>query len=199
MQRLVKYWLQGILSPFLDAILCILSSPSPPSPPIAQHTARALLWCGQLPDHQSLCLPWKLFMTIFHVVGHFQPLASFHCMTQLTNKTPNVLSISEQLKIPHRWQSFPVQKVTGDSLVHHDEEHLKLENGSPWTILPWHWGKKLKSWSPQAKNWASECLYGALISSLGSEHFVSGCMLRHFNVPCTDSHLYESAFVLERW
>lgn len=56
-----------------------------------------------------------------------------------------------------------------------------------WGFLSWYWGKKLKIWSPQAKNWASECIYGDLINNLGYEHFVSGCMLRHFSVPPTVS------------
>lgn len=62
------------------------------------------------------------------------------------------------------------------------------ENEGSWTVLSWYWGKKLKIWSPQAKNWASECIYGDLINNLGCEHFVSGCMLRHFSVPLTVSH-----------
>lgn len=62
------------------------------------------------------------------------------------------------------------------------------ENEGSWTILSWYWGKKLKIWSSQAKNWASECIYGDLINNLGCEHFVSGCMLRHFSVPPTVSH-----------
>ena len=54
MQRLLSTDFSGILSPFLDTFLYILSSPSPLSPPIAQHGARALLWPGQLPDSRSL-------------------------------------------------------------------------------------------------------------------------------------------------
>lgn len=165
---------------------------------------RAIAW-----PSVTLCLPWKLFTTIFPFVGHFQALASFHCMTQLSNETPNILNTLEQPKIPHRRQSFTVQKVTGDpdppvpwhcvSWWGASQLLYTCENRGPWTILSWHWGKKLKTWSPQTKNWASEYLYGALISSLGAEHFVSGCTLRHFNIPCTVSHLFECASVLERW
>lgn len=204
MQRLISIDSSGILSPFLDTIPYTLSSPSP----LPSHGTEPGLCCAWASTWWSvtLCLPWKRFTIIFPFVGHSQALASFHCMTQLSNKAPHTLSAPEHPKIPNRGAVYHCPKTDRwlstvlrccGSWWRVAQLLYTCENGGSCAILPRHWDKTSKTRSPHAKKWASKCLYGAVISSIGAKHFVSDRRLRHFYVCCTASHTCMK--VLERW